>query len=96
MIASKRALTLEDIAEVARLSAESAEAEAVYRLVEEHLGVPRTLMGFVSSNGWDAAGAKAFGFQVFWVNRARAPVERLGVRPDETIASLAELVELLK
>ena len=34
MIASKRALTLEDIAEVARLSAESAEAEAVYRLVE--------------------------------------------------------------
>jgi hypothetical protein len=34
MIASKRALTLEDIAEVARLSAESAEAESVYRLVE--------------------------------------------------------------
>jgi 2-haloacid dehalogenase len=71
-------------------------APAVYRLVEDHLGLPRTLMGFVSSNGWDAAGAKSFGFQVFWVNRARAPVERLGVRPDETIANLAELVELLK
>jgi 2-haloacid dehalogenase len=52
-------------------------------------------MGFVSSNGWDAAGAKTFGFQVFWVNRAGAPVERLGVRPDETIASLAELPELV-
>ena len=68
---------------------------AVYRLAEEALGVPRTMMGFVSSNGWDAAGAKAFGFQVFWVNRAGAPVERLGVRPDETIRSLAELPGLV-
>jgi 2-haloacid dehalogenase len=71
-------------------------APAVYRLVEDQLGVPRTLMGFVSSNGWDAAGAKTFGFQVFWVNRGKAPVERLGVRPDETIFSLAELVDLVK
>src|SRR6187402_1479871 len=42
---------------------------SVYRIAEESLGVPRTMMGFVSSNGWDAAGAKTFGFQVFWVNR---------------------------
>lgn len=63
----------------------------VYRLVEERLGVPRAMVGFVSSNGWDAAGAKAFGFRVWWINRAGAPVERLGVRPDATIASLAEL-----
>ena len=70
-------------------------APAVYRLVEESLGVPRTMMGFVSSNGWDAAGAKTFGFQVFWVNRAGVPVDRLGVRPDETIASLAELPPLV-
>jgi 2-haloacid dehalogenase len=68
---------------------------SVYRLAEEGLGVPRTMMGFVSSNGWDAAGAKTFGFQVFWVNRARAPVERLGVRPDETIRGLDELVALI-
>ena len=70
-------------------------APAVYRLVEEALGVPRTVMGFVSSNGWDAAGAKTFGFQVFWINRGMAPVERLGVRPDETLSSLADLVGLL-
>ena len=70
-------------------------APAVYRVAEESLGVPRTMMGFVSSNGWDAAGAKTFGFQVFWVNRAGAPVERLGVRPDETIRSLAELPALI-
>jgi FMN phosphatase YigB (HAD superfamily) len=59
-------------------------APAVYRLAEESLGVPRTMMAFISSNGWDAAGAKTFGFQVFWVNRSGAPLERLGVRPDET------------
>lgn len=67
----------------------------VYQLAEERLGVPRTMVGFVSSNGWDAAGARAFGFQVFWVNRAKAPVERLGVRPDATVANLEELTRLL-
>jgi len=71
-------------------------APAVYRLAEDQLGVPRTMMGFVSSNGWDAAGAKTFGFQVFWINRGKAPVERLGVRPDETLSSLAELVDLVR
>jgi 2-haloacid dehalogenase len=68
---------------------------SVYRIVEEQLGVPRALVGFVSSNGWDAAGAKSFGFRVFWVNRGGAPVERLGVRPDSIVKSLAEIPGLL-
>jgi len=68
---------------------------SVYRLAEEALGLSRTMMGFVSSNGWDAAGAKTFGFQVFWVNRAKAPVERLGVRPDAVIDDLSALPGLL-
>lgn len=71
-------------------------APAVYALAEERLGVPRTMMGFVSSNGWDAAGAKAFGFRVFWVNRAGAPVERLGVRPDHIVKGLDEVAELAR
>jgi 2-haloacid dehalogenase len=68
---------------------------SVYRIAEEALGVSRAMMGFVSSNGWDAAGAKSFGFRAYWVNRAGAPVERLGVRPDEIVKDLAELAELL-
>jgi 2-haloacid dehalogenase len=68
---------------------------AVYRIAEEALGVTRSLIGFVSSNGWDAAGAKSFGFRVYWVNRGAAPVERLGVRPDATIRDLGELVSQL-
>jgi 2-haloacid dehalogenase len=68
---------------------------SVYRLAEDQLGVSRALMGFVSSNGWDAAGAKSFGFRAFWVNRGGAPVERLGVRPDATVKDLGELVPLV-
>jgi 2-haloacid dehalogenase len=69
---------------------------SVYRIAEDGLGVPRTMMGFVSSNGWDAAGAKSFGLRAFWVNRGGAPVERLGVRPDAVVANLSELNEALK
>lgn len=68
---------------------------SVYRIAEEELGVTRTMVGFVSSNGWDAAGAKSFGFQVFWVNRGGTPVERLGVRPDGIVKDLGELATLL-
>ena len=68
---------------------------SVYRLAEEKLGVPAPLTGFVSSNGWDAAGAKAFGFHAFWINRANAPPERLGFPPDAILADLAELASLL-
>ena len=68
---------------------------SVYQLAEEALGVPRSMMGFVSSNGWDAAGAKAFGFRTYWVNRANAPVERLGHPPDAIIKDLSELARAL-
>jgi 2-haloacid dehalogenase len=70
-------------------------AASVYRIAEDSLGLPRTMMAFVSSNGWDAAGAKSFGFQVFWINRGGSPVERLGVRPDAIVRNLAELAPLL-
>ena len=68
---------------------------AVYRIAEEALGVTRTVAGFVSSNGWDAAGARSFGFRAYWVNRGGAAVERLGVRPDAVVKDLAELAGLL-
>lgn len=67
----------------------------VYQLAVDRLGVPVKAIGFVSSNGWDAAGAKAFGFRTYWVNRAGAPVDPLGVAPDHVIGSLAELPALV-
>ena len=63
----------------------------VYQLAVKKLGVQKEQIGFVSSNCWDALGAKSFGFQVFWVNRSGAPLDRLGFTPDRTLASLAEL-----
>lgn len=68
---------------------------SVYRIAEERLGVPAGMLGFVSSNGWDAAGAKSFGFQAFWVNRGGMPIERLGVRPDAVLRDLSGLPRLL-
>jgi len=67
----------------------------VYQLAVDRLGVPVKAVGFVSSNGWDAAGAKAFGFRTYWVNRAGAPVDPLGAAPDHVIGSLAELPALV-
>ena len=63
----------------------------VYQLCSDRLGVDPGEIAFVSSNGWDAAGAKAFGFTTFWINRSTGPVEQLGVRPDQVLNSLAEL-----
>jgi hypothetical protein len=45
--------------------------------------------------GWDAAGARLFGYPTFWVNRAKAAMEELGVVPDGSGTSLAELVALV-
>jgi 2-haloacid dehalogenase len=63
----------------------------VYALATTALELPAAAVGFVSSNGWDAAGAKSFGFRAWWVNRGRAAVERLGSPPDGVVHDLAEL-----
>ncbi|MEQ1515379.1 MAG: haloacid dehalogenase type II [Usitatibacteraceae bacterium] len=67
----------------------------VYQLACDRLGLPGNEIGFVSSNGWDAAGAKAFGFTTFWINPVGAPAEQLGLTPDRSLNSLAELPALL-
>jgi 2-haloacid dehalogenase len=66
-------------------------APAVYALGPAALGIAPGELLFVSSNAWDVAGAKAFGYQVAWCNRLGAPEEELGVRADHVIGSLAEL-----
>lgn len=66
-------------------------APAVYRLAVERLGVAKEDIGFVSSNCWDALGAKSFGFRVWWINRGGAPVDRLGFSPDAILSTLGEL-----
>jgi 2-haloacid dehalogenase len=68
---------------------------AVYRLAADRLGVWPSEIAFVSANGWDACGAKAFGFRVAWCNRTGQPSERLPGTPDVVIRSLEELPRLV-
>ena len=67
----------------------------VYQMAVDALATPPGELLFISSNGWDAAGARAFGLPVAWVNRTGAPVERLGVSPDVILADLSTLPALL-
>jgi len=68
-------------------------APRVYQLAVDTLRVPAANVGFVSSNCWDALGAKSFGFNVYWINRGGAPLDRLGFAPDGVLASLGDLLE---
>jgi len=67
----------------------------VYELAPRALGIPAARMLFVSSNGWDVAGAKSFGYRTAWCNRAVAPVESLGVDPDFEVRRLDEIADRL-
>jgi 2-haloacid dehalogenase len=64
---------------------------SVYALAPKRMGIGARDLLFVSSNAWDVAGAKSFGYQVAWCNRSNAPEENLGVKPDIVIRSLSEL-----
>ena len=65
-----------------------------YQLALDALGLPAAQIGFVSANGWDAAGAKTFGFTTFWINRLGVPVERHAPEPDYVVASLSDVATI--
>lgn len=67
-------------------------APEVYALAPAAFGVPAGQILFVSSNGWDACGAAWYGFESFWINRAGAPPEELGVQPAASGQRLTDVV----
>ena len=66
----------------------------VYALAARRLQLAPERIGFVTANGWDASGAKAFGFTVWWINRAGVPMERHGPEPDFVVGALGETTAL--
>jgi len=68
---------------------------SVYALACQRLDVPAERICFLSSNGWDAYSAKAFGFHVLWCNRTNQPPERIPDTPDAQITTLAELPDVV-
>ena len=65
----------------------------VYQLVLDRFDCAPDEVLFVSSNGWDAAGAAGFGFQTGWVNRAQEPVDRLPWTPHHILSDLTDIPE---
>lgn len=65
----------------------------VYRLALDAFRLPVEAIGFVTANAWDALGAAAFGFKVFWVNRAGQPEEAWEPPPHRVVRGLEALLE---
>jgi len=66
-----------------------------YALGTEALGLRREEILFAAHAGWDAAGARSFGYPTFWVNRLSLPAEELGTAPDGTGRDLSDLVRFV-
>jgi len=59
-----------------------------YALIETNLGVKPADVLFVSSNPWDACGAKAFGLNVAWIERVTPEAMALSCVESELVAPL--------
>jgi len=66
-----------------------------YELGMTHLGLRKEEIAFAAFGGWDAYGAKSFGFPTCWVNRLGLPVEKLGVEADVTAKDMEGLLEFV-
>lgn len=64
-----------------------------YALGPAAFGCPAERILFVSSNGWDAAGATWYGYTTFWINRSGLPQEQLDVSPVARGRQLSDVVD---
>ena len=71
-------------------------ARQVYDIVGTRFGCMPDQVLFVSSNGWDIAGAAGYGFNTAWVNRAGDPVDRLPHRPGTVLPDLTGIPGLAR
>lgn len=68
----------------------------VYQLALDRFGVRREDIAFQSSNRWDIAGAKAFGFTCTWINRLGLPDEYPDFPADRVFDDLRPLLQLIR
>src|SRR6202034_841885 len=59
-----------------------------YTLIEEKLGIAPSDVLFVSSNPWDAVGAKSFGLNVAWIERVTPDAMALACVKSDVVAPL--------
>jgi len=70
-------------------------APRAYQMGLDAFKLKRHEMVFAAFAGWDAVGAKKFGYPTFWVNRANQPNEQLGITPDGTGSNLVYLASFV-
>jgi len=63
-----------------------------YGLGTKALGLAARDILFVPFAGWDAAGAKAYGHPVYWLNRLQAPREEWAAAPDGSGREMQDLL----
>jgi 2-haloacid dehalogenase len=66
-----------------------------YELGRSHLGLKKEEVVFAAFGGWDAYGAKNYGFPTYWVNRFNLPVEKLGLTADKTSNDFQGLLDFV-
>jgi 2-haloacid dehalogenase len=72
-------------------------APRAYQLGVDALGLARERILFAAFAGWDAFGAKRFGYPTFWVNRLDAVPEQIGATaPDGAGPTLDDLVAFVE
>jgi 2-haloacid dehalogenase len=71
-------------------------APRAYQMAVDAFGLKPDAIAFVAFAGWDAAGAKLFGYPTFWMNRQKSQMEELGATPDRTGESMNDLIEFVK
>lgn len=84
---------LDDILSVEKVGVFKPDAR-VYDMVGARFRTTPEQVLFVSSNGWDAAAAAAYGFRTVWVNRAGVPMDRLPARPAHVCSDLSDIPNL--
>lgn len=65
-----------------------------YQYLLNKIGFKHEEVLFVSSNNWDVAGAKNFGFKTAWIDRKNQEVDELGLEPDYIFPDLNGLLEI--
>lgn len=67
-----------------------------YELGQQKLQLRKEHIMFVAFAGWDAAGAKWFGYPTFWNNRQNAAAEQLDASVDASGATLTDLLATVR
>ncbi len=66
-----------------------------YALGVERLKIKKEEIAFAAFGGWDAYGAKSFGYTTYWVNRFELPTVELGIEPDRISNNLDGLLRFV-